>query len=240
MVKFENETVSVGEEAGLKTKAKGDTGSIVDLAHYDAYVNKVAGLEQVEYKMPRYTTSEMEGRAQQFYKDVSTRRTVRTFSSDTVPANVVEECIRAAGTAPSGAHTQPWHYVCIYNQEDKDAVRKIVQEEESSKLANAPCYVLVFTAPFDVNTQDNTKTDNWYHEASVSISLGIFLCALTNAGLVTVINKPNNCSPALAKLAGRPEHEQLAYLLPIGFPSETATVPKQERKELNKIMTAMN
>jgi len=236
--------------------------NVVQNFYYDTYVNKKAEFEHVPFKMPRYTSNEMEARASKFYKDVNSRRTVRTFSSDDIPENVIEECIRAAGTAPSGAHTQPWHYVCIYNQEDKDAVREIVEDEErvnyekrmgkdwlsdlakvgttweKEYISNAPCIVLVFKAPYDIN-EDNTKSNNWYFEASVSISVGIFLCALTNAGLVTVTSTPMNCGPALRRLVGRPDHEKLAYLLPIGFPSETATVPKLVRKDLDKIMTAI-
>lgn len=257
-------------KAELKAKAQEntpiadmDTDNVVQNFYYDTYINKVTEYEHIPFKLPRYSANEMEGRVKKFYNDVNTRRTVRTFSSDAVPENVIEECIRAAGTAPSGAHTQPWHYVCIYNQEDKLAVREIVEEEEKVNyekrmgkdwlndlakvgttwekeyISNAPCIVLVFKAPYDIK-EDNTKSNNWYFEASVSISVGIFLCALTNAGLVTVTSTPMNCGPALRRLVGRPDHEKLAYLLPIGFPSEEATVPNLVRKDLDKIMTAIH
>ncbi|XP_063693890.1 uncharacterized protein LOC134825581 [Bolinopsis microptera] len=211
----------------------------------------------IPFSLPRFEVDEMKTRARQFYEVVNTRRSCRFFSPDPVPRDVLEHCILAAGTSPSGAHTEPWQFVVVYNKEDREIIREIVEDEEKVNyerrmgkkwlqdlakikttfvkeyISEADCIILVFKEPF--HYKDNVKHNNWYYEASVSISVGILLCALNNVGLVTVTSTPMNCGPAIRRLLGRPDHEKLAFLLPVGYPATSATVPALKRKTIDQI-----
>ncbi|KAL5261755.1 hypothetical protein ACHWQZ_G007456 [Mnemiopsis leidyi] len=228
---------------------------------YDKYLTDTESEKNVHipFSLPRFEPEEMKKRARDFYELVNKRRSCRFFSPDPVPRDVLEQCILAAGTSPSGAHTEPWQFVVVYNKEDRLAIREIVEDEEKVNyerrmgknwlqdlakikttfvkeyISDADCIILVFKSPF--HYKNGVKHNNWYYEASVSISVGILLCALNNVGLVTVTSTPMNCGPAIRRLLGRPEHEKLAFLLPVGYPANSATVPDLHRKPLDKICT---
>eukprot|EP00117_Sycon_ciliatum_P035927 scpid78401/ scgid27135/ Iodotyrosine dehalogenase 1 len=202
---------------------------------------------------------EMCQRSQHFYDVMKKRRTVRTFSKRPVPREVVENIVRVGGTAPSGAHTEPWTYVVVSDPEIKAQIRDIVEREEEvnydrrmgttwvkdvtllgtdhSKpyLDEAPYLIVAFEQTSGVRP-DGKKKHHYYSRLSASISAGMLLAAVHYAGLVTVTSTPLNCYAALRDLLERPATEKAFLLLPIGYPSEDTTVPDLVRKPLEDIM----
>lgn len=188
------------------------------------------------------------------------RRSVRAFNSQPEPPmDVIENCIRAAGTAPSGAHTEPWTFCVVNNAALKQNIRDIIESEEElnyaqrmhkqwttdlrplktnhikSYLTDAPYLILIFKQTYGI-TKQGMRKQHYYNEISVSIATGILLCALQAAGLSSLVTTPLNCGPALRSLLNRPLNEKLLVLLPVGYPAENCKVPDLERKQLNDIM----
>ncbi|XP_078673080.1 iodotyrosine deiodinase-like [Branchiostoma floridae x Branchiostoma belcheri] len=218
--------------------------------------------EHIPYRLKRYTENEMFRRAEEFYRMMDERRTVRFFSDDAVPLGVVHTLIKTAGTSPSGAHTQPWTYVIVQDINLKHQIRELVEAEEEinyrkrmsatwvkdlEKLRTtwekpyldiAPYLIMVFKQTYGVGP-NGERLNHYYSEISISISVGILLAAIQNAGLVTVTSTPLNAGPALRTLLGRPVNEKLLLLLPIGYPAHNATVPDLQRKDLKDIMAVM-
>ncbi|KAJ9577780.1 hypothetical protein L9F63_005636 [Diploptera punctata] len=216
-------------------------------------------LEHVSLDFNRLPVDETIRRSQEFYTFMNQRRTVRFFSRDPVPADVIRNIIRAAGTAPSGAHTEPWTYVVVSDPEVKRQVRDIVEKEEEINytkrmgpqwttdlkplrtnwikeyLTDAPYLILVFKQLYSFK-EDGTKRIHYYSEMSISLACGILLAAVHYAGLVSLTSTPLNCGPALRSLLGRPTSEKLILLLPVGYPSPDATVPDLKRKPLEEIL----
>lgn len=215
-------------------------------------------LLHVPYSPKRYPEATMLERSRDFYNLMNQRRSVRFISPEPVPREVIDNVIRAAGTAPSGAHTEPWTFVVVSDPETKHQIRLIVEEEEEvnyrqrmgdkwvhdlAKLRTnwikeyldvAPYLVLIFKQTYGI-LPDNKKKTHYYNEISVSISCGILLAALQNVGLVTVTSTPLNCGPQLRVLLKRPTNEKLLMLLPVGYPASDATVPDLRRKPLDEI-----
>lgn len=199
------------------------------------------------------------GGAKEFYKMVNNRRSVRKFSSRSIPSDVIEECIKAAGTAPSGAHTEPWTFCVVSNFEIKQQIRSIIEAEEELNyaqrmhrqwttdlkplktdhikeyLTTAPYLILIFKQIYGHNA-NGSKKQHYYNEISVSIAAGILLCALQAAGLNSLVTTPLNCGPALRTLLNRPDNEKLLLLLPVGYAAEDCMVPDLQRKDLSEIM----
>ncbi|KAL0967129.1 hypothetical protein UPYG_G00248150 [Umbra pygmaea] len=216
-------------------------------------------LDHVPYQECRYPVEVMVQRSQDFYTLMNQRRSVRFISSEPVPRQVIDNVIRTAGTAPSGAHTEPWTFVVVSDPEVKHQVRLVVEEEEEVNyrqrmgdkwvsdlqrlrtnwvkeyLDVAPYLVLVFKQTYGIVAGGKKKT-HYYNEISVSISCGLLLAALQNAGLVTVTSTPLNCGPKLRLLLRRPANEKLLMLLPVGYPAADATVPALTRKPLDDIL----
>ncbi|KAK2582150.1 hypothetical protein KPH14_004510 [Odynerus spinipes] len=216
-------------------------------------------LEHIPYEYERPTEEELLTRANEFYKKVSARRTIRFFSDDPVPREVIREIIKAAGTAPSGAHTEPWSFVAVSNRSVKSRIREIVEREEEINykkrmgkkwttdlrplktnwikeyLTTAPYLILVFKQVYGFLPNGKKKV-HYYHEMSVSIACGILITAIQYAGLVTLTSTPLNCGPAIRTLLDRPSNEKLVLLLPIGYPAKDATVPDLRRKPLSEIL----
>ncbi|XP_019061441.1 iodotyrosine deiodinase 1 isoform X2 [Fukomys damarensis] len=166
------------------------------------------------------------------------------------------------GTAPSGAHTEPWTFVVVKDPDMKHRIRGIIEEEEKINymkrmgprwvtdlkrlrtnwikeyLDSAPVLILIFKQVHGFAANGKKKI-HYYNEISVSIACGILLAALQNAGLVTVTTTPLNCGPRLRMLLGRPLREKLLMLLPVGYPSKEATVPDLRRKTLDQIMVTV-
>ncbi|XP_034847551.1 iodotyrosine deiodinase 1 isoform X2 [Mirounga leonina] len=180
----------------------------------------------------------------------------RKWLSD--PRNFMNFSIKD-GTAPSGAHTEPWTFVVVKDMNMKHKIREIIEEEEEVNylkrmghqwvtdlkklrtnwikeyLDTAPVLILIFKQVHGFAANGKRKV-HYYNEISVSIACGILLAALQNAGLVTVTTTPLNCGPRLRALLGRPTNEKLLMLLPVGYPSKEATVPNLTRKPLDQIM----
>ncbi|XP_008311489.1 iodotyrosine deiodinase isoform X2 [Cynoglossus semilaevis] len=215
--------------------------------------------QQVPFSTQRYSEETMLKRSKDFYMLMNQRRTVRFFSTEPVPLEVIDNVIHTAGTAPSGAHTEPWVFVVVSDADLKHQVRLIIEEEEElnyrqrmgdkwvqdlSKLKtnwikdyldDAPYLILVFKQTYGILSNNKKKT-HYYNEISVSISCGILLAALQNVGLVTVTSTPLNCGPRLRLLLKRPVNEKLLMLLPVGYPAPDATVPDLARKPLDRIV----
>ncbi|KAF7231508.1 iodotyrosine deiodinase [Nothobranchius furzeri] len=216
-------------------------------------------LPHVPYSPPRYCEETMLQRSKDFYTLMNQRRSVRFISPEPVPKEVIDNIILTAGTAPSGAHTEPWTFVVVSDPETKHQVRLIVEKEEEVNyrqrmgdkwvhdlakfrtnwikeyLDVAPYLILIFKQTYGI-LPNGKKETHYYNEISVSISCGILLASLQNAGLVTVTTTPLNCGPQLRILLKRPANEKLLMLLPVGYAAAAATVPDLKRKHLEDIM----
>ncbi|MCZ8133458.1 MAG: nitroreductase family protein, partial [Rhodobacteraceae bacterium] len=177
------------------------------------------------------------------------------------PREVIETCIRTAGTAPSGANHQPWHFVAISDPALKARIRDGAEEEERAfyagaagdewlaalepigtgvskpHLTDAPWLIVVFAQRYGV-THDGTRYKNYYVPESVGLATGFLIAALHHAGLVCLEHTPNPMK-FLGPLLGRPDHEKPVMILPVGWPAEDATVPAvaKRKKPLDAILT---
>ncbi|XP_036904821.1 iodotyrosine deiodinase 1 isoform X1 [Sturnira hondurensis] len=225
----------------------------------DEWQESEENIEHIPFSHTRYPEKEMVKRSQEFYELLSKRRSVRFISNEHVPVEVIENVIKTAGTAPSGAHTEPWTFVVVRDPDMKHKIREIIEEEEEINymrrmghrwvtdlkklrtnwikeyLDMAPVLILIFKQVHGF-AADGRKKVHYYNEISVSIACGILLAALQNAGLVTVTTSPLNCGPRLRVLLSRPSNEKLLMLLPVGYPSKEATVPDLKRKPLDEIL----
>ncbi|XP_001915517.2 iodotyrosine deiodinase 1 isoform X1 [Equus caballus] len=219
-------------------------------------------VEHIAFSHTRYPEKEMVKRSQEFYELLNKRRSIRFISNEQIPMEVIDNVIRAAGTAPSGAHTEPWTFVVVKDPDTKHKIREIIEGEEEINylkrmghrwvtdlkklrtnwikeyLDTAPVLILIFKQVHGFAANGQRKV-HYYSEISVSIACGILLAALQNAGLVTVTTTPLNCGPRLRVLLGRPTNEKLLMLLPVGYPSQEATVPDLKRKRLDQIMVTV-
>lgn len=201
----------------------------------------------------------MRERARSFYEDVRRRRTVRDYSDRPVPADVIEDCIRAAGTAPSGAHMQPWHFAVVRDPQLKSRIRVAAEAAErefyagrapdewlaaleplgtdASKpfLETAPCLIVVFARSYGV-AEDGRRRKHYYVQESVGIATGMLITALHHAGLVTLTHTPSPMG-FLSSLLERPDNERAFLLLVTGYPAHGAKVPALEREPLERIAT---
>jgi len=196
-------------------------------------------------------------RAVSFRKEVARRRTVRDFSDRPVPRSVVEECLRAAGTAPSGANHQPWQFVVVSDPQIKARIRTAAEEEERAFynggapqewldalaalgtdehkpfLETAPYLIAIFAQRYEVRP-GGAKIKNYYVQESVGIATGILITALHHAGLATLTHTPSPMS-FLNDILGRPATERPYLLLVTGHPAPGARVPDVGRKPLESI-----
>ena len=195
--------------------------------------------------------------ASEFYESVRTRRSVREFSDKSVRREVIEICLRAAGTAPSGANRQPWHFSVVSDPDLKRKIRFEAEAEEwdfytsrapqdwldalaplgtdASKpfLETAPYLIIIFAEKFSKG-QNNGKVKNYYVSESVGIATGILITALHSAGLATLTHTPAPMK-FLNELVGRPATEKPFMILVTGFPAEGSRVPAIGRKSLDDI-----
>ena len=206
-----------------------------------------------------YPAPEMARRAAEFYDDMRRRRSVRDFSSRPVSRTVIETCLRAAGTAPSGANFQPWHFVAVSSpalkreirqaaeaeerefytrrapQDWLDALAPIGTDAEKPFLETAPYLIGVFAQPYQM-LPDGSKVKHYYVTESVGIATGILITALHLAGLATLTHTPSPMN-FLNTLLDRPAHERPFLLLVTGYPAEQARVPDIHKKPLDEIAT---
>ncbi|XP_068623009.1 iodotyrosine deiodinase [Battus philenor] len=213
----------------------------------------------VPYQPPARPDCELVQRSREFYELMATRRTVRRFSTEPIPQEVLDNIIKTAGTSPSGAHTEPWTFVVVQDQETKAAIRNIVEEEEELNysrrmsrqwvadlkpfatnatkpyLTDAPALILVFRQTYSWR-EDGKKRMHYYSDVSVAIAAGILLAAVHYCGLVALTSTPLHCGARLRALASRPGAERLELVLPVGRPHAEARVPQLLRKPLRDIM----
>lgn len=202
---------------------------------------------------------EMVRRAVGFRKAAARRRTVREYSERPVPRAVIEECIRAAGTAPSGANHQPWHFVVVSDPEVKARIRAAAEEEERAFygggapqewldalaalgtdehkpfLETAPYLIAIFAERYMLR-EDGGKLKNYYVQESVGIATGILITSLHHAGLATLTHTPSPMN-FLNEILGRPPNERPFLLLVTGYPAKDARVPAITKKPLEEIAT---
>ena len=202
-------------------------------------------------------SDEMIERATEFYKLVNSRRSVRDFSKKEVPAEVIRQCLLAAGTAPSGANRQPWHFAVISNPLIKKQIREGAELEEQKFYASrapqdwldalaplgtdadkpflehAPYLLVIFAEKSSVDA-DNKKQKNYYVTESVGIATGLLITALHSAGLATLTHTPAPMK-FLNQILGRPQAEKPLMILVVGYPEKDAKVPAIQRKDLSDI-----
>ncbi len=189
------------------------------------------------------------------------RHSVRQYATRAVPQAVIAACIEAAGTAPSGANHQPWHFAAIADPAMKARIRAAAEDEERAfyaggagdewlaalepigtgvdkpHLTDAPWLIVVFAQRYGM-TEDGARYKNYYVPESVGIATGLLITALHHAGLVCLEHTPNPMK-FLGAMCGRPDHEKPVMILPVGYPAAEATVPAaaKRKKPLSQIMT---
>ena len=204
-----------------------------------------------------YSPEEMIKRSESFYNQVKQRRTVRDFSDNPVSKEVIENCIRAAGTAPSGANLQPWHFVVVSDPKIKKQIKIAAEKEEQEFYTNrapkewlqalaplgtdeqkpflekAPTPIAIFSKSYDL-LPDGRKVKQYYSQESVGIACGILITAIHNAGLVSLTHTPSPMN-FLNEILGRPSNERPFLLLVVGYPAKDAKVPDIKKKQLKEI-----
>ena len=205
------------------------------------------------------SSEDMVAASRNFYLDMKRRRTVREFSDRPVPEEVIKNAISAAGTAPSGANQQPWHFVVVSNPETKRAIRdaaemeerafyqgrapdewlkalrKLGTDENKQFLETAPFLIAVFLKKTSVDEQGR-ELKNYYTAESVGIATGIMITALHLSGLATLTHTPSPMK-FLNKILKRPESERPFLIVVTGYPASNARVPMISKFELNQIST---
>lgn len=201
---------------------------------------------------------DMRRRAEDLYTLLNKRRTVREFSPEPIPLEVVREAIRTAGTAPSGAHKQPWFFCLVQDPEVKRRIREGAEHEErlnySGRMSDewledllpfgtnadkefleiAPALIVVFKQVYRQG-ENGKRLKNYYVNESVGLAAGMLIAALHNAGLATLTHTPSPMK-FLNAILERPANETPVLLIPVGFPASEAAVPNLSRKPLDQIM----
>ena len=208
---------------------------------------------------PDYPPEDMERRARAFYQELKRRRTVRDFSDRPVPRQVIEACLAAAGTAPSGANMQPWHFVAVSNPEIKGQIRAAAEAEERAFyegrasdewlealahlgtdadkpfLESAPYLIVVFQQNYGLDTEGG-RVKHYYVQESAGIATGFLIAALHHAGLATLTHTPSPMK-FLREVLGRPVNERATMILVTGYPATDAKVPAITKKPIDEIAT---
>lgn len=214
------------------------------------------GFVPLDFDRLDHTTTRARARA--FYEHMTQRRSVREFSKDPVPIDAIEDAIRTAGTAPSGAHLEPWHFVVVTDTDIKTKIRIAAEEEErknysgrmpqewldvlaplgtdavKAHIEDAPAIIVVFAVRRPADGAGRKR--NYYVSESVGIATGMLIAALHQAGLATLTHTPNPMH-FLRELLGRPKNETPFVLLPVGYPAAGCQVPDLKRKPLDAIRT---
>jgi iodotyrosine deiodinase len=204
-----------------------------------------------------HSDAEISSRAEAFYQALRSRRTVRDFSPEPVPRAAIESCLRAAGSAPSGANQQPWHFCVISSATVKQKIRQAAEAEEREFysqrateewlaalaplgtdaqkpfLAVAPYLIVCFGQRYGV-AENGERVKHYYVPESVNIAIGFLIAALHNAGLATLTHTPSPMK-FLNEICNRPEHEHPYVLLVVGKPAADVLVPNIAKKSLDEI-----
>lgn len=217
----------------------------------------IAGHTHILYEHKKVDSQELTQRSSDFYNFMDKRRTVRTFSEEDIPKEVVENIIKTASTAPSGAHKQPWTFCVVSNPDLKKKIRDAAEAEERESyekrmserwkddlkplatdankpfLEEAPYLIVLCKKAYDFDEEGN-KVNNYYVNESVGIAAGMLITAIHNAGLVTLTHTPSPMN-FLTDLLERPKNERAFLLLPVGHPKDQTYVPELKRKNLEEI-----
>ena len=211
----------------------------------------------IPYQGESFEEKEMISRSERYFEFMNKRRSIRDYSDKDVPKEVVDNIIRTASSAPSGAHKQPWVFCVIRNSELKHRIRELAEEEERKNYSGrmserwiedleqfgtnevkefidiAPWIIVVMKKSYDIDEAGN-KSNNYYVNESVGIACGFLISAIHNAGLVTLTHTPSPMN-FISKALNRPENEKPYLLLPIGYAATDCTVPDIDRKALKEI-----
>ncbi|GJM62870.1 nitroreductase family protein [Persicobacter diffluens] len=207
------------------------------------------------YTAPKLEAKDALAAAKAYYQKINQRRSVRHFSDDPVDPEIIENILKAANCAPSGAHKQPWSFCVVSNPELKKAIQLAAEKEEYENyhsrmsdswlkdleilgtdwhkefLSIAPYLIIVFKKSYDLINGEKKK--NYYVNESVGLACGFLINAIHEAGLVTLTHTPSPMN-FLHELLERPENEKPFLLLPVGFPAADAEVPNLKRKDLDE------
>ncbi len=213
-----------------------------------------------DLKFTIQTIKEMKLNSQNFYNNIKKRRSVRDFDRKNFDIEIINNALKAAGSAPNGANLQPWHFVIIKNNKIKRKIRIAAEKEErefykkkasiewlkalkplgtdpnKAFLENAPYLIAIFEKKFSLS--DKEKIKNYYVRESVGIATGILISCLHFSGLAMLTHTPSPMT-FLNKILKRPNNEKPFVLLVVGFPSKKAKIPKfaKQKKKLNDIST---
>ena len=210
-----------------------------------------------KFEFVALSTEGQQKRSAAFFESMNMRRSLRHFSSQPVPKGIIENIIKTASTAPSGAHKQPWFFAVITSSEMKKKIRVAAEKEEYENyhgrmsdewlkdlekfdtdwekpfLEIAPALIVVFKKTYGI--KEGNRSKNYYVNESVGIATGILIAAIQQAGLVSLTHTPSPLN-FLAEVLNRPKNEKPYLLIPIGYPADNAEVPILKRKELDQLM----
>lgn len=210
----------------------------------------------------RLDTDEQLTRSREFLARMATRRTVRDFAPDPVPFELIENAVRTAATAPSGANQQPWTFVVVSDPDIKRQIRAAAEAEEKASyerrmsqewldalaplgtdwhkphLEIAPYLIIVFQQVYGI-APDGTKIKHYYALESVGIALGMLLASLHLAGLATLTHTPNPMA-FLSDILQRPPNERAVVVIPVGYPAADAHVPDITKKPLDQVLVTFD
>lgn len=213
----------------------------------------------IPLRFDRLSDAEQHDRADSFYEEMNRRRSVRFFSDEPVDRHLIEQAIRTASTAPSGAHRQPWTFVVVCDPNVKAQIKIAAEEEEKVNyeggrlpehwrealeplgtdwhkdfLETVPWIVVMFEQRYGFDTEGH-KLHHFYVKESCGIAAGLFVAALHHMGLATLTHTPSPMA-FLTRLLGRPENERPFCMFPIGYPAGDCVVPDLRRKDLHEVM----
>ena len=213
------------------------------------------GFKKLDFE--EYSESKMRSRSESFLNEIITRRTVREFSDRIVPIDIINNCIKTAASAPSGANKPPWQFVVVRDSGIKTKIREAAEKEEKEFyghratkewledlnqfgtdwhkpfLETAPYLIVVFRKIYDLE-DDGTQRKNYYVNESVGIASGFLLAALHHAGLITLTHTPSPMN-FLGEILNRPKNEKAFLLIPVGYPAKDAEVPDISKKPFGEI-----
>ncbi len=211
----------------------------------------------IAHQQPTISPESSKQRSTDFFNSMNSRRSVREFSNQPVPKEVIENIIKTASTAPSGAHKQPWTFCVVSDPLVKQKIREAAEVEEKESYENrmseewlqdlaplqtdwnkpflevAPYLIVVFKRAYELTSQASKK-NNYYVNEWVGIACGFLLSAIHHAGLVALTHTPSPMN-FLTKILNRPENERPFLLIPVGYPAKDALVPDLKRKTLDEV-----
>ena len=213
------------------------------------------GFKKLDFE--EYSESKMRSRSESFLNEIVTRRTIREFSDRIVPIDIINNCIKTAASAPSGANKQPWQFVVVKDSGIKAKIREAAEKEEKEFYGHratkewledlnqfgtdwhkpfleiAPYLIVIFRKIYDLE-DDGTQRKNYYVNESVGIASGFLLAALHHAGLATLTHTPSPMN-FLGEILNRPKNEKAFLLIPVGYPAKDAEVPDISKKPFSEI-----